>query len=76
MLANEAHEGRNAVSSVLTVNEVAEELRCGRNQAYELVNSGELHSVRIGRAIRVPRWALEEYLGRPERSIQGAGASQ
>jgi excisionase family DNA binding protein len=43
------------------VKEVAAILRCGRNQAYELVKSGEIRAVRIGRSIRVTREALEEF---------------
>jgi excisionase family DNA binding protein len=46
---------------VLKVTEVAADLRIGRNQAYELIRSGQLRSVRIGRAIRVPREALEAF---------------
>ena len=46
----------------LKVQEVAEILRCGRNQAYELIQRGEIRSVRIGRAVRVTRSALEEFL--------------
>jgi excisionase family DNA binding protein len=46
---------------VLKVTEVAADLRVGRNQAYELVRSGRIRSVRIGRAIRVPREALESF---------------
>jgi excisionase family DNA binding protein len=46
---------------VLKVEEIAAALRCGRNQAYELVKSGAIRSVRIGRAIRGTREALEEF---------------
>ena len=46
---------------VLKVQEVAAILRCGRNQAYELIRSGAIRSVRIGLAIRVPREALDEF---------------
>ena len=45
----------------LKVREVAAILRCGRNQAYELIRDGQLRSVRIGRAIRVTREALDEF---------------
>jgi excisionase family DNA binding protein len=44
----------------LKVREVAAILRCGRNQAYEPIRDGQLRSVRIGRAIRVTREALDE----------------
>jgi excisionase family DNA binding protein len=47
--------------SPLKVPELAAELRVGVNQAYELVRSGAIRSVRIGRAIRVTREALEEF---------------
>jgi excisionase family DNA binding protein len=46
----------------LKVQEVAAILRCGKNQAYELIQRGDIRSVRIGRAVRVTRSALEEFL--------------
>lgn len=54
--------------ATLKVPEVAAELRIGRNTAYELVRSGALRSVRIGRSVRVTREALEAFKagdGRP-----------
>ena len=41
-------------------------LRIGRNAAYELVRSGKIRSVRIGRSIRIPREAVIDYLTRAE----------
>ena len=52
----------NGAQQVLKVKEVAGELRVGINQAYELIQRGEIRSVRIGRAVRVTRSALEEFL--------------
>ena len=46
----------------LTVLEAGQVLRVGRSVTYELVRSGQLRSVRIGRSIRIPRDALIEYL--------------
>lgn len=46
----------------LKVSEVAGFLRIGRTRAYELVSSGEIPSVRIGRNIRVSRKELERWL--------------
>jgi excisionase family DNA binding protein len=54
----------------LKVREVAAILRCGRNQAYELIQRGEIRSVRIGRAIRVTREALEEFKAGREAAAQ------
>ena len=39
----------------LSVRDVADTLSIGLNRAYALVNDGELHSLRIGNKIRVPR---------------------
>ena len=36
----------------------------GRNTAYELVRSGQIRSIRVGRNIRVPKEAVAEYLSR------------
>lgn len=50
---------------VLTVKETAEVLQIGKALVYDLVRSGKLRSLRIGRKIRVPRSALAEYLSNP-----------
>ena len=46
----------------LKVPEVAEVLRIARSRAYELVGSGEIPSIRIGRSVRVSRKELERWL--------------
>ena len=52
----------NELPLALTVLEAGQVLRVGRNVAYELVRSGQLRSVRVGKNIRIPRDALAEYL--------------
>lgn len=47
---------------VLKVEELMSILSIGRNTAYELVRSGQISSIRIGRIYRIPRASLEEYL--------------
>ena len=47
---------------VLTVREAAKVLRVGRNQLYQAVASGQLHALRIGRSIRIPKQALLDLL--------------
>ncbi len=44
------------------VEELAPILGIGRNSAYELVRSGQIRSFRVGRAYRVPKDAVEEFL--------------
>lgn len=46
----------------LKVPEIAGVLRIARSRAYELVGSGEIPSVRIGRSVRVSRKELERWL--------------
>ena len=47
---------------VVTVDELAEMLKIGRNTAYELVRSGAVQSVRVGRNIRIPKQAVIDYV--------------
>ena len=47
---------------VMTVEHLMPILLIGRNTAYELVRSGEIKSIRVGRQIRIPRDALIEFL--------------
>lgn len=47
----------------LRVEELMPILGVGRNTAYELVRSGQIRSVKIGRQIRVPKDAVIEFLG-------------
>ena len=46
----------------LRVEELMPILGIGRNTAYQLIRSGQIRSVRIGRQIRIPRDALLEFL--------------
>lgn len=46
----------------LRVEDLMPILGIGRNTAYELIRSGQIRSVRIGRQIRIPRDALLEFL--------------
>jgi excisionase family DNA binding protein len=47
---------------VYRVKEVEALLQLSRSTVYELIRSGELPSIRIGRSVRVPREALERWL--------------
>lgn len=49
-------------SQLWTVGEVAELLRVSRMTIYRMVESEVLASVRIGRAVRIPRTSVEEFL--------------
>ena len=47
---------------LLTPLQVAELLNIGRSTVYELLASGDLPSVRVGRSRRVPLGSVEEYV--------------
>ena len=47
---------------IMTVEDLMPLLLIGRTTAYELVRSGEIKSIRIGRQIRITRDALIEFL--------------
>ena len=52
---------------VLRVDDLMPVLDIGRNTAYELVRSGQIRSVRIGRKLRIPKQAVEDFLaGKPK----------
>lgn len=46
----------------LRVEDLMPILGIGRNTAYELVRSGKIRSVRIGKQLRIPKDALIKYL--------------
>lgn len=47
---------------MLRVKDLESILDISHNTAYELVRSGQIRSVRIGRCYRIPRDAVAEYL--------------
>ena len=46
----------------LRVEELMPILDIGRNTAYELVRCGKIRSIRIGRQLRIPKDAIQDYL--------------
>ena len=46
----------------LRVGDLMPILNIGRNTAYELVRSGKIRSIRIGRQLRIPKDAIQDYL--------------
>ena len=46
----------------LRVEDLMPILGIGRNTAYELVRSGQIRNIKIGRQIRVPKEAVIDYL--------------
>ncbi len=55
---------------IYTVSELVEKLGIGFNKAYELVNTGNIPSIKVGKRYLIPKKALEEWLGQCTREIQ------
>lgn len=47
---------------LITVDELCELLMIGKNSVYKLLNSGTIKSFRIGRAWKIPRESLNEFI--------------
>lgn len=47
---------------LMTVEEAADLLRLGRTRMYELVMSGQIVSVKVGRRRLIPRKSLEDFV--------------
>ena len=57
---------------LLTVPEAAQRLRISRSLMYELISSGDIKSIHVGRLRRVPTQALADYVERqPSTPIVG-----
>ena len=52
----------NDLPMVLSVRQLKSILGIGKNSAYDLVKSGKIRSIHIGKNIRIPRSALLAYL--------------
>ena len=52
----------DALPLTLRVEDLMPILGIGRNTAYELVRSGKIRSIRIGRQLRIPKDAIQDYL--------------
>ena len=59
---------KESLPLVLSVMDLAEVLQIGRNSAYQLVNSGRIRVIRVGKCIRIPQSALLEYLNSHDES--------
>ncbi len=56
----------DSTKPLLRVSEVAEALNIGRSKAYELVATGQLPALRVGRAVRVRPEAVVDWIARSE----------
>jgi excisionase family DNA binding protein len=48
--------------NLLTVKDLSRILNCGRTKAWELVNTHQIRTVRVGRLVRLEPKAIEEFI--------------
>lgn len=53
-----------AVLRLLTVAQTARELNCSPRTVWRLIGAAELRVIRLGKAVRVTRESIEEFVGR------------
>lgn len=63
---------------LLTVQDLADRLRCSRDWAYRICERGEIGVTRVGRSVRITEEALADYIAArtaaPRKSRKGAAA--
>ena len=64
---NRKYRSYDELPLTLRVEELMPILDIGRNSAYELVRSGTIRSVKIGRQHRIPKQAIIDYLNENPR---------
>ena len=52
----------NKYPDILTVKDVMEILRVGKNTAYQLLNSGEIRSRKVGKKYLIPKKSVIDYI--------------
>ena len=52
----------NKYNDILTVEELCEVLRIGKNTAYKLLKNNEIKSVKIGKIYKIPKKSVRKYL--------------
>jgi excisionase family DNA binding protein len=52
----------NTEKIILTVIEMAEYLRIGRSKAYKLISDNEIKHIKVGKQIRIPKFAIDEWM--------------
>jgi excisionase family DNA binding protein len=65
----------DAPEPVLKPRAVAQHLGCTEPTVYQLVRSGELRAIRVGRLIRVPESALRDFIARDASALPTSGSA-
>lgn len=47
---------------IVDVDEVMKILRIGKNKAYDLIHAGEIKSIKVGRAHKIPKQSIIDFI--------------
>ena len=47
---------------VVTINEVTEMLKIGKNTAWKLIHSGQIKTFNIGKCVKIPKKSVVDYV--------------
>lgn len=68
-----------AYPDIMSIADIRDALGIGRTKAYELVNTGQIKSIRIGNTIRIPKQSLLAFIEAAEynhRRMSGCRADK
>lgn len=57
----------NSYEDLITIDDLCEMLSIGKNTAYHLLNTNQIHAFKIGRIWKIPREAVSEYVLRSSK---------
>lgn len=63
----------NHYPDIMSVNDFRKALGIGRTKAYEMISTGKIKSIRVGKSIRIPKKALLDYVNRSIYNEDTAG---
>ena len=52
----------NSYDDLITIDDLCDMLAIGKNTAYNLLNTNQIHAFKIGRIWKIPRDAVSEYV--------------
>lgn len=55
-------DNEGTAKAMYTVNDLARILNCGKTKAWEIVNSEQIRTVRVGRLVRISPEDLSEFI--------------
>lgn len=53
---------QDTYNDMITIDDLCDMLSIGKNTAYQLLNTNQIHAFRIGRIWKIPREAVSEYV--------------